>query len=375
MAVRELWVSGYRSIRKLRLPLEQLNVIAGPNGSGKTNLYRSMYLLSAAAAGNLARTLADEGGMPSVLWAGERTKGPVRMTIGVRFDDLAYELSCGLVPPVPGEGEHFRLDPEVKEEHVWVVEKGRKLKVAERKLLSAFLRDSEGQRVSFPLGLWGAESMLAQLSEPHRFPLLSELRVLFSSWRFYHHFRTDPDAPARHPQIGIRTPVLSHDGSDLAAALQTILYIGDEKALREGIRHAFPGSSLRIDVEKGRLNLLFSMPGINRPLDARELSDGTLRYLCLLAALLSPRPPALLALNEPETSLHPDLLEPLAALILQAGKASQVWVTTHSDALARAVGQHPGAAVVHLVKASGATQIAGAPPLSAEGDEDSDPAD
>src|SRR5262249_60943762 len=94
-----LQVVGYRSVREVRLGLGQVNVLVGPNGCGKTNLYRAMYLLAAAAGGQLARTLADEGGMPSVLWAGQRKKGPVRMTLGVRVDQLAYELSCGL--PVP----------------------------------------------------------------------------------------------------------------------------------------------------------------------------------------------------------------------------------------------------------------------------------
>ena len=102
MAITSLHVAGYRSVREVRLTLSRVNVLLGPNGCGKTNLYRALYLLVAAADGRLARTLADEGGMPSVLWAGERPKGPVRMTVGVQVDDLEYELSCGLMPPVPG---------------------------------------------------------------------------------------------------------------------------------------------------------------------------------------------------------------------------------------------------------------------------------
>src|SRR5262249_24669152 len=88
--------------------------------------------------------------------------------------------------------------------------------------------------------------------------------------------------------------------------------------------------------------VLLRMPGLRRPLRARELSDGTLRYLCLLAALLSPLPPALLALNEPETSLHPDPLEPLAQQLVNAGKYSQLWIVTHSARLAGLVEKFPG---------------------------------
>jgi predicted ATPase len=101
------------------------------------------------------------------------------------------------------------------------------------------------------------------------------------------------------------------------------------------------------------------MPGFHDPFDARELSDGTLRYLCLLAALLSPRPPSVLALNEPETSIHPDLLEPLARLLLRASRSSQLWITTHSEALAAMIERESGSAPIRLEKVDGETRVVG----------------
>lgn len=358
MTVNELWVEGYRSIRALRLRLTPVTVVAGANASGKTNLYRALRLLSAAAEGTLARSLAAEGGMPSVLWAGPRKKtASVRSTVGVELDDLAYELSCGVMPVSAGP---FNLDPDVKQETVWAVVDGTRHVVAQRQAGTAFVRGADGQRTTFPFELWNGESMLAQLSEPHRFPLLSAVRGSLARWRFYHHFRTDADAPVRQPQVGVRTPALAHDGSDLAAALMTVQEIGDRSLLHRSIERAFPGARLELVYDQGRFGFRLAMPGLLRPLDAAELSDGTLRYLCLIAALLSPRTPPFLALNEPETSLHHDLLPALAELIGEAGQRGQVLVTTHAEALARALEKGVGASIVRLSKRDGATVVADA---------------
>lgn len=359
-----LHVAGYRSVRDVTLPLERLNVLVGPNGCGKSNLYRGIMLLHEAASGRLARTLADEGSLPSVLWAGARRKGPVRLVLGVEFDSgLAYSLTCGL-PEKNDLPPSFRFDPLVKEETVTFREPGARgsaVTLLDRGKSGAVVRDADGRPLDFPMALGRSESVLSQLAEPHRFPHLSVLRETLHGWRFYHTFRTDESAPLRQPQAGCFTPALGHDGRDLAAALQTIQEIGDAEGLFRSVRQGLDGAELEIlfppDVDRFRLRL--RMPGILRPLEAWELSDGTLRYLCLLAALMSPRPPALLALNEPETSLHPDLLPPLAGRIVEASQRSQIWVTTHSAALAEHMERLSGVAPVRLRKTDGETVIAG----------------
>ena len=194
---------------------------------------------------------------------------------------------------------------------------------------------------------------------------LAAVSAELKSWRFYHYFRTDADAPARHPQVGVRTPVLDREGRDLAAALQTIREIGDRAGLAHAIDAAFPGAELTISSERARFSLTLQMPEMGREFEARELSDGTLRYLCLLSALMSPRPPSVLALNEPETSLHPDLLEPLAQLITRASEFSQLWITTHSVPLAAAIERISGQAPIRLEKVDGETLVAGARLLDA----------
>jgi predicted ATPase len=373
MSIRELHVANYRSIRDFRLALKHLNVLTGPNGCGKSNLYNAVFLLAKTASGGFARVIAEEGGMASVFWAGPRNTRsqtsarpePVRVTLGVKTDSFAYELSCGLPPQEPTSelnpkpATAFNLDPEVKEESVWMDTASRKPVVFfERGPSGTWIRDRDANRIAYSGQLATGEGVLPQLREPHLFPELFALRMEMSNWRFYHHFRTDRESPLRRPQIGVRTPILGHDGSDLAAALQTIIEIGDEAELRENVARAFHGASLVINSSQARFSILFQMPGLKRPLEATELSDGTYRYLCLLAALMSPRPPALLALNEPETSLHPDLLDGLARMIVAASRNSQLWVTTHSARLAELIEEHSGEPRINLKLANGETRVA-----------------
>ena len=355
MFLRSLYVRGYRSIRTLRLPLNRVNVLVGPNGSGKSNLYRSLYLLAAAAEGRFARSLVEEGGMPSVLWAGEQRKDlPKRVELEVQFDDWLYHFSCGLRKP---SGSAFGLDPYIREEWLDLMDSSRKVRFFCRTNAAVWLRDQEGRRIDYPWTLSESESVLSEIREPHRFPELSQLRGALLNWRFYHQFRTDVASPLRQPQMPVRTPILGNDGSDLASALQSIREMGDYGQLDEAIADAFPGGELQIESSDSGLQVALKTPEFKRPFTAPELSDGTLKYLCLLAALLSPRPPQLLALNEPDANLHPQLYEPLARLVAKAANFSQLWIATHSVALAALLKQHAAATSVVLKKKDGATIV------------------
>lgn len=363
MTIKTLSIQGYRSIQNLNLEMEAVNVVTGSNGCGKSNLYKAVHLLAKAASGELAKTLALEGGMPSILWAGKkkqttRTKEPVRLILSLQTDTFNYEIACGLPHPSISV---FALDPLVKEEYVWHGDVRRPSNtLLERKIGSAWIVNPEGHRVSYPVSLSQSESVLSQLQEPHLYPELSALSNDIKKWRFYHNFRTDPESPIRIPQIGVRTEILSNDGHDLAAALQTIIEIGNHQLLHEVVDRAFPGSTLLINIDdKTRFEIQLKMPGVLRPLEARELSDGTLRYLCLIAALLSPRPATLLALNEPEMSLHSELLQPLAELITLASRYSQIWVTTHSQDLAMMIGRASHINPINLIRTETGTQIEG----------------
>jgi len=158
--------------------------------------------------------------------------------------------------------------------------------------------------------------------------------------------------------------VMHHDGRDVAAALQTIREVGDADALDEAVDDAFRGSRFEVASEPGALfTLTLRQPGLLRALSAAELSDGTLRYLLLVAALMTPRPPALMVLNEPESSLHPDLLPALGRLIIQASRHSQIWVISHSTRLAAALENDSDCNSIVLGKELSETSILGQRPL------------
>ena len=353
-------VEGYRSVRKLWTRLDGLNLIVGPNGSGKTNLHRALGLLREAVSGTLARAVAEEGGMPSVAWAGDRrANDPVRVSVETRFHDFTYALELGLVAQ-PGKTVFYR-DPVVKRERIVLAGPSKRpVTLMEREGPSAWLRDDAGKRVAYPLELVSSESVLGQLRDRHRWPEVSAVADRVRGWRFYEHFRTDPESPIRRPQVGVRTHSLANDGRDLASVLQTIREVGDEQALDTAVADAFPGARLAITADPAvHLQVALEMPSIRRPLDAREMSDGTIRFLCLAAALLGPRPPELMALNEPETSLHGRLLPALARLVVRAARDSQLLVTTHSRALAEQIAAlAPGTRTIELQLHYGETRIA-----------------
>ena len=372
--LKTLAVANYRSINKLVVPLDRLNLITGPNGSGKSNLYRALRLLAETAQGGVINALAREGGLDSTFWAGPESisrrmrngevpvepivrQGVKRLRLGFAAEDFSYAISLGLPEKTLS---YFSLDPEVKKECIWAGHTYRPASLLVQRS-GPMVRAREGHA-------WDVlaqhtpnyHSLFDQVGSLRGSPEVLLLRESIRGWRFYDHFRSDVDAPVRQPQLGTRTPVLHHDGRDLAAALQTIREIGDPEALQRAVSDAFPGARLNIQpLQGGRFTIEFYQEGLLRPLSAAELSDGTLRYLLLIAALLTPRPPTMMVLNEPETSLHPDLLPALARLIIQASQHCQVWVVSHASRLIAALQQDEGCNSIVLEKVLGETRIVG----------------
>jgi len=372
--INTLAIANYRSLLDLVIPLANLNIITGENACGKSNLYKALRLLSETAQGGVIQALAKEGGLDSTFWAGPEKissamrKGEVpvqggprqktaRLRLGFSTDNFSYSISLGL--PAPSISA-FALDPEIKRECIWAGNSYRPASLLVDRAGSMIKARSNRQWEVIAQHGNNYESIFSQAIDPLKTPEIIVLRDDIRGWRFYDHFRTDSDAPARRPQLGSRTPVLHHDGRDLAAALQTIIEIGDEKALDQAISDAFPGAKLNISVQQdGRFVVELQQQGLLRALSAAELSDGTLRYLLWVAALLTPRPPPLMVLNEPETSLHPDLLPALARLIIRAAESTQIWVVSHASRLIAALEYADECHSLRLEKKLGQTQVLG----------------
>ena len=370
--INTLAVSGYRSLRDVKVQLNAVTVVSGPNGSGKSNFYRALRLLADVAQGRIISALAQEGGLNSTLWAGPETisrrvrsgdietqgmvrRKPISLRLGFASDDYGYAVDMGLPQP---SSTMFGRDPEIKAEALWA---GEKLKrnncFAERRGNVVTDLDKSGRRQIRLQNLASYDSMMTHAADPIDARELLDLRERMRGWRFYDNLRVDSAAPVRQPQVGTRTTALASDGSDLAAAVQTIFEIGAAETFSHAISQAFSGAKVRIEESGNLFELSMIQPGLLRPLRVGELSDGTIRFLMLAAALLTPRAPELIVLNEPEASLHPDLLLPLTELILAASKSCQIIVVSHSGELLDNLRGGPDTSSISLKKDLGETVI------------------
>lgn len=353
--IQSVRLSGYRSLRDLRLRLGRVTLLRGENGVGKTNVYRGLRLISSLARGEFAQAVATEGGMRSLLWTGNNEHARLTtFSAEVVSEDFELSFECGLMPSAPGDETAFRLDPDIKHEELRAC--GRVL--AKRKGPLVRMAGAKGAMTQVGESLGSSESMLTLVRDLQNYPKVLEARLCLERWRFYHSMRTDADAPARKPVRGYWSPVLAEDASNLPAVLQTIFETVEGHVLREAIEQAFPGASLSIGTGDW-FHLAWHAHTLPRPLAGHEISDGTLQFICLAAVLCSPRPPPLLVLNEPETSLNELVYPALAALVAHAAKESQIIIVSHSKDLCDAISEACQIKTQELTMRFGDTRLRG----------------
>jgi predicted ATPase len=347
MLIKRLRVSGLLSFGPtgIDLPLGSLSVLIGPNGSGKSNLLEVLALLRAAPS-NLPQPIKEMGGVREWLWKGDAAPQEALVEAIVEYPDGNQPLRHGL--SIADHGGRFEVVDE------WVENEQPYPGKTEPYIFYRFQRGSpvlnEFQATERRLKrekVKPEESILSQVRDPEeRYPALAWLQQQYEQIRLYRNWSFGPGASLRHEQSTHgRADLLSDGGENLALVLSRIRarvkpeLLSALSRLYDGIQ----GFDLAID---GGNVLLFLEEKGGRQIPATRLSDGTLRYLCLLAILLHPEPPPLIALEEPELGLHPDVIPDVAELLVQASERTQLVVTTHSRMLVDALATDPGAIVV-----------------------------
>ena len=191
------------------------------------------------------------------------------------------------------------------------------------------------------------ESILSQRKEPDQYPELAHLSSLYESIRLYRDWGFGRKAPFRQPQsTDVRPTPLREDFSNLGMFLNRIRQDPRTKSnLIDRLTDAYEGmNDFELNFEGGTIQVFFSEGDLAVP--ATRLSDGSMKYLCLLAILLNPHPPPIVCIEEPEMGMHPDLLPKIADLLVEASQQSQLIVTTHSDILVDALTDRPESVVV-----------------------------
>ena len=357
--VGQLSVKGFRSLRNVTLPLDHVAVYRGGNGTGKTNIYRSLEFCRHAARGDLSLWLAKQGGLASCRWSGEtRTHEKARIAISVTVGDLRYHIEVGHPTPTTAA---FLNEPLIKEETVEALYSGRTRILMKRRGPSVTLAGLDGSQRHWDDLLLPSETALSRLPAEAAASDVAGLRDTLLDWRFFHRFRVDTDSPLRRPAPGVTATRLDSDGANLPAVFATLEHIRQDTVdLKALVRQAFDNAELVIPPPEDQAAFFIRWPNFPQRLFSQaELSDGTLQFLALCGALLSYHPPRLVVLNEPEASLHPDLMPALASLIGRAAETTQIIVVTHSNELATQLGEHLACPIRVVEKQDGETVIAG----------------
>lgn len=352
MKIHKLEIEGYRSLKSQSWSPGDLNVLIGPNASGKSNVLRALELLRVTAKGELGRYVLEEGGMDSIVWDGRVRE--IRMSAEMRSDreplepNYRYEICLMRI----GKSSAYRIEYENLFQALWNEEtrafENFYKKLIERDPRGAIAFSADSKRIEFDgSSIAEEESLLSVFAFPfHANQDIATFQKEMAGWKVYQSLRTDREAPIRIPQIARADTRVNEDGRNLISVLHTH-YTNDrdfENEIDTAMRAAFGDDYEKLifpPAADQRIQMRIRLRCLKREIAAADLSDGTLRFLFLLAVLADPSPPSLIAIDEPETGLHPSMLPIVAEYARQAAIKSQVILTTHSPDFLDAFGSNP----------------------------------
>lgn len=336
------------------LDLLPLNVFIGPNGSGKSNVLEVLSLLRAAPR-ELLGPIRDGGGVRDWLWKGGPAAPVARIEAVIETGDaprLRHTLQFTEV------GQRFEIvDERVADDQPDPTDGSSAFYFGYLNGHPMIKKPWSGLRHLKVKGLNPQKSILAQRRDPETYPQLTQLAEAYEGIHIYRDWSFGRYTPPRLPQkADAPNDHLTEDCSNLALVLSGIRRnLAHKQALLADLRLLYDGiEDYEVSIEGGTVQL-FLIEG-TRLIPATRLSDGTLRFLCLLALLHHPNPPPVLAIEEPELGLHPDVLPRLAELLVEASARTQLFVTTHSDRIVDKLSPHPEYVVV-TEKREGATHF------------------
>lgn len=360
MLIKSLHLKNFLSYGETSQPIElrSLNVIVGPNGSGKSNLIEAIDLIrstpSTSEKSNLLATIRDGGGVRDWLWKGA-VKTPYASIDAVVINpngpaDLRYLLSFSEV------GQRFEIVDERIENEMPDVGYGKPYFYYHLANGHGVLNVKGQQRRLLQEDIDPTASILSQRKDPDQYPELTYLGNIFAKMRFYREWTFGRYTIPRLPQkADLPNEYLEPDASNLGMVLNRLRREPIvKKRLLKALRVLYDGiDDFDVQIEGGTVQVFFHEGRFTVP--ATRLSDGTLRYLCLLAILCHPNPGPLVCIEVPELGLHPDVLPTLATLLKEASERTQLIVTTHSDVLVDALTDTPEAVLVAGRSESGTT--------------------
>ena len=342
MKILSLTVEGFRSLKNVSWSPGDLNVIIGPNGSGKSNLLQLLELISVSAKGQLGKHVQRAGGMEPLVWDGKHESisftvkaTPVEEWRKVARDSLTYEVTLSRI----GKTSAFTISHELlgnyyPAQHDGLAEPFKFLERARHKAV-VFDQEKKSLRTTEEL-LPEDETLLSLASGPFSYnPYIPPFQAQIAGWCVYQDLHVNRDAPIRQAVVARFEKRVEGDGQNLISVLHT-LYTGDREFKRNidlAMRAAFGDDYEELvfpPVGDQKIQLRIRWKTLGTETSAADLSDGTLRFLFLLAVLSSPSPASLIAIDEPETGLHPSMLPIIAEHAVDAAQRTQIIFTTHS---------------------------------------------